>query len=329
MAQPSTRQRRRARPWVAVPLIFVAALAVLIGLFAQLVPDATPLIGRLSRIVDSLRLHLLLLTLILAAFAWLLRWRRAGGAVAVAALVGLAILGGDYARRVAPVGAQTDLTVLWFNVLGGNHIAPETLAAAVMESGADIVAFAEAAPARDLPEILSETYPYSLGCTPDMRGACGLLILSRLPLEDADLADISPYSRKRRAAFTVTLPDRSQIAVMPVHMIKPWFFRYTADEEAAVSDLLSDWPGDLPLVVMGDFNAAPWSRRMLGFERRNGLLHARLPVASWPVPAGRAGIPIDHIMVSEGLAFTSLEEWGAGLGSNHIGLLAQIDVLGE
>ena len=75
------------------------------------------------------------------------------------------------------------------------------------------------------------------------------------------------------------------------------------------------WLRDGPLVVVGDFNATPWSpalRTFLDELDLNGLNVA----ATWPVWFGFAGIPIDHALVSENLIITHIET-GPNIGSDH------------
>ncbi|NDV02750.1 endonuclease/exonuclease/phosphatase family protein [Pseudoroseicyclus tamaricis] len=317
----NSHKRRRWRIRAGMVLVALSALVTLVGLLAQLVPDAMPVFGRLARVADSLRLHLFLLAIPLALGAVALRPRRAGLSALLAALLGLGLLAGDYARRASPAGEERDLSILWFNVLGTNDIPLGQLARAIRADSPDLVVLTEALPAVGLHDQLSTRYPYSFGC--EMRRDCSILILSKLPLDEAQIADLSSYHPNRRASFTVTHPA-AEISVQVLHMIKPWLFRYTAQEEAVVDEVLERRPPD---ILMGDFNSAPWSRRMLALEREHDLRHARLPVATWPVPAGPLGIPIDHVLVGEGYAITSLEEWGEGLGSNHLGLIAGIDIL--
>lgn len=114
-----------------------------------------------------------------------------------------------------------------------------------------------------------------------------------------------------------------------MHMVKPWQTAFSKDEEEIAHRALADAPEDQPMVLLGDFNAAPWSRRMMELERRHDLDHAPWPVATWPVRAGGLGIPIDHVLLGKGAKLGSLSPWGSDLGSNHRGLLAKIDLPGS
>jgi endonuclease/exonuclease/phosphatase (EEP) superfamily protein YafD len=108
-----------------------------------------------------------------------------------------------------------------------------------------------------------------------------------------------------------------------MHMVKPWYLGMAAAEREALDAALGG-PKDLPLVLMGDFNAAPWSRRMRQVEQKHGLRHAPFPVATWPVEAGPFGLPIDHVLVRGRAELVSVDPWGAHLGSNHRGLKAKL-----
>ena len=77
-----------------------------------------------------------------------------------------------------------------------------------------------------------------------------------------------------------------------------------------------------PVIVAGDFNAAPWSRGYAKF-----LQHSRLIWQSagckpgWPARFGWLGVPIDHILVSAPLRVIA-PEVGPYVGSDHRPLLA-------
>ncbi len=106
-------------------------------------------------------------------------------------------------------------------------------------------------------------------------------------------------------------------------MAKPWVLGFSEAEAEVVKAALGVEHAP-PTILVGDFNAAPWSRRIRQIEKTFGLRHAPFPIATWPVEAGFLGIPIDHILLRGGTAFVEIAPWGAELGSNHRGLRATI-----
>ena len=127
------------------------------------------------------------------------------------------------------------------------------------------------------------------------------------------------------AVVRLARPGEPPWTLVGLHMVKPWFFGITESEEWKLMYVLHRISG--PLVLMGDLNAAPWSRRVHLLARRCALATPRLPRPTWPAGAGWFGLPIDHVLVREA-RLTGLDRFGAGLGSNHLGLLARISLDG-
>lgn len=306
-------------------LIGVLLLGLFLSLataaFSHLVPDRVgQYIATQMRMFDSLRPHILLVVVGLAAMLAVLGEYR----IALVGLAGtLLVLGSlvvDYRARVAPVSDRTDLTLLWMNILESNPIPAETLAKAIRAEAPDILALGESRPAAQLPDLLADLYPHRIGCTdPD---ACGLLVLSRLPLDAIAIRDL-PSGRERLMRMRVTLPGRAPVRLVFAHLVKPWFTGMSASERDTLDAVLGG-ENALPVIVVGDFNAAPWSRRMREIERDHRLHHAPWPVATWPAHAGGLGVSIDHILLRNGAAFAMLAPWGQSLGSNHRGLVARV-----
>jgi endonuclease/exonuclease/phosphatase (EEP) superfamily protein YafD len=92
----------------------------------------------------------------------------------------------------------------------------------------------------------------------------------------------------------------------------------------AVAELRPKLPS--PVVVMGDFNATPWSMPFRDFLSESKLMNTRqgfgiLP--SWPCDMLALRIPIDHILVDEKLAASHLEITD-DIGSDHYGVYAEL-----
>lgn len=92
----------------------------------------------------------------------------------------------------------------------------------------------------------------------------------------------------------------------------------------ALAELRKELPS--PLVVMGDFNATPWSSQFCDFLERSKLSNTRdgfgiLP--SWPSYNPLLRIPIDHILIDQKLAAVQLEI-SDDVGSDHYGVYAEL-----
>lgn len=284
--------------------------------------------GTLGRMFDSLAPHLLALGVVLAGLIAVLGRGAAIRGVACALILAalataLPILSRHNAVSVtteAETEVPAQLTVLWFNVYADNLTPPDTLATALLAAGADLIVLGEATSVLPVLDRLTTVYPHRLGCdTPDH---CSTLVLSRLPFAPDSATMIRTSRPDRMASVRLVPPQGPPIDVVAVHMAKPWFYGFYDVDLWHLLDQSASSTG--PLLVLGDFNAAPWSRPGLRILDETGLTPARNAPATWPAGAGRLGVPIDQMLVRGGLAFTALAPWGHGLESNHLGLIANI-----
>lgn len=304
-----------------VPLVL--ALEAVAGL-GRFVPDLDPFLSTNIRMLENLAPHLLVVALVLVLAVALLGARRTALVLALLALLAAAGIVRDYRAMRGPAAAGAPaggaLRLLWFNVWGDTATPPERIVAAIRASGADVAMLAEAAPLRGALAGLADLYPYRLGCA--AAGPCGVVLLSRFPLGQARF-NAFPSGPDRMVRAVVEVPGHGAVALAGVHETKPWYLGLTGGEAVTVRWGLR-WNQALPMVVAGDFNAAPWSLRMRRLQREHGLGFVARPVPTWPAAAGRFGVPIDHVMVRGGAAIIGLLPWGADLGSNHRGLIAEI-----
>ena len=316
---------RRIKDQVSGVLILALGLVLFLAGLSHMIGDvAGQYITTQLRRFDSARPHLLPVAILLSGLIALLGyWRLALGSVGLAAVIVVCLVT-DYQNRSDAGEGNPALRVLWFNMQTSNRIAPAALAGSLQQAAADIIVLAESRPALNLPALLSDTHPHRLGC--DNRPSCGLLLLSRHPLKQPRIRQLTARTQ-RFLRVNVDLPeDRQNIHLIATHLIKPWIYGFAQTEENTLHWAISNAENPAPTLLMGDFNAAPWSRRMRDSSGRFNFRHAKRPVATWPVKAGTWGIPIDHILVRGEASIVSLIPWGADLGSNHLGLIAEIAI---
>lgn len=304
-------------------ILCLSVLALLAGTVPVTMALLSPL-GTVARVLDSMAPQLLAAALALALLAVMLGAWRAGGAMAVLTLAFAGWFGLQHAQRSLPLAAdvQPDLRILFFNVLGDNFDNAERIAQAARESGADVLAFAESGALKAVLPQLREDYPYSVGCVK----WCQTMVLSKVPLQPTN-PEAGPMAwGEHLANVTVTPPGAEPFTLMVAHKLKPWFAGQVEQQDAQLQSRINDVPG--PLIVLGDFNAAPWSAPSRALIDATGLRAPRLPVPTWPVEAGRLGVPIDNIFVRGGARLTDLAPFGDDLGSNHRGLLAEVAIGG-
>ncbi len=166
---------------------------------------------------------------------------------------------------------------------------------------------------------LKRTYPYQLSSGRD--GAEGMWLLSRYPLDapDADgLAAAKPW------ISTVLHTPQGPVRVIGMHPRTP---RSGArfDQRNAQYDRAADIAANagMPVVVLGDLNCtpfSPWFRRLL---KRGKLRDSALGFglhSTWR--SNGIGLPIDHILVSEGWRVIQRTVHPDRMGSDHHPVIA-------
>lgn len=309
-----------------VCLAFLAVLAV--GVSAQL-PLQSP-VGTLARVLDSLAPQIIacagILGLVLAALgaqSW------AGVVLVLMMLTSGALTLGHMGRSLPLADKQTALRLVFFNIetqepsprkpaRPGEEARAQRIAEALLAAGPDIAVLAESRMLLPALPRLEAAYPHRAGCAP----RCEILVLSRLPLSDVTVKSLGRMWQDRFMRIGVSLADGRRLSLVAAHMSKPWFSGTIEREYEGLEDELNRVTG--PLVVVGDFNAPPWSRPVKEMIDLTGIRAARWPVATWPVPAGAAGVPIDNVFVRGGARLTALAPFGTDLGSNHRGLAVGI-----
>lgn len=280
------------------------------------------LAGALAALNANMAPGLLLAGFLGGALVWALRAHRLGGALLILSLIGSGALVGRHVShaRVMAKDAAPNLRVLFFNVLHENQHDPALLAARIAETRADVVVVAEVAGLRTARAALQADYPYSGGCD----GACGLQLFFKTPPQQLKLRFGTSFYDRRFVQVSMTSTSGAPVTLIAAHMLKPWIEGEAAGQQARLRALIAKIDG--PVVVAGDFNAAPWSAAMHRLSAETGVQPALLPPATWPARAGAFGVPIDHVLVGGGARLTALQPFGGDLGSNHRGLLAEIAV---
>ncbi|MDQ0454496.1 endonuclease/exonuclease/phosphatase family protein [Rhizobium paknamense] len=212
------------------------------------------------------------------------------------------------------------LKVLSFNVLGDNLENGAAIADFIQASGADVAYVMEAEPVGLHLDRLSKTYPYRIGCGAHT-DTCDLLLLSKYPLTDIFVGSLSDLRRDRFAMANINVRG-APLRLVAAHLSKPYFDDYHLEETEELADVLEDFDG--PLLLAGDFNASILAPDMQRLLERTGLTTTGLEPATWPIRAGRFGVPIDHIFIRAPLSARSLTRIPSNFGSNHYGLMADL-----
>lgn len=204
----------------------------------------------------------------------------------------------------------------------------------LLATDADILGMMEVSPEWEaaLAPVLAK-YPHRIDCFA-IDAECHTMVLSKLPFTK-QLAGRSNPSMPLLAGGEVLWNGRP-ITILAMHLTRP-LDRRIHDRGAVPSDLpasrqseqiaaMAAFANTLPpdLIVMGDFNAVPWSRVHRAFRAGTGLESAAGWTFTWPrwMPSVLR-LSIDHILTRGHLVVTRFEP-GPKTDSDHLPVIAEI-----
>ena len=298
----------------------VLAFGASLALAVTLLPPVHPVIV----ILGSLKLHLALIILGLAALLLLLRRPLRGTFYVLIATAGCTQMAAALAPSLSPDAPENGkaVSVISFNILGHNRNNGERIADFLIETAPDIAFIQEAQPLRPYLSALDKQFPYRIGCGRYV-SRCDSMLLSRHRLSEPDY--YQPQARWRHRFYTTRARiDGQTITLAALHLTKAEFGDNQLDELDAAAAKLASIDG--PVIVAGDFNTALWAPHLVDFLDKTGLKRAMIEPATWPGGRGilnNFGLPIDHIFVRGG-AIDTLSTLSDTFGSNHRGLQARL-----
>lgn len=187
--------------------------------------------------------------------------------------------------------------------------------------GADIAVLAEVSPAYATALKSKSQFAYSRVVASS--GPFGLAMLSRYPLVDVEiLRDIDDIPRIHA---TLIWQDHD-VTVTAIHPMPPLSAHYNHARNATLRTAAQEASSrQAPGLLLGDFNASPWSSAMRGlrearYYRATGLR------PTWPAALGGiVGVPIDQVLVTDHWAVNAAGT-GPVLDSDHIPVWASISL---
>ena len=195
----------------------------------------------------------------------------------------------------------------------------EDVRAEIARLDADVIVLVELGPNKlGLFDQLLSQYPYQAKCSDPTH--CNFGILSKFPLTkigDRMLWQGPPYIR-------VSLgPEFGGVSIYGVHTTRFPHSRAQLEQMRALATELDAITGHR--IVMGDFNATPYSRVTQTFASQGNFLRlTNLP--TWPARTGMPQVAIDHIFVSPGIRQLESEGIGNGAGSDHFPIYMKLAV---
>lgn len=318
-APVSPKRKRRAR----------GRLECELGLLAGLTGLAASRLGQLWIAFDVFSQFSLQFAVVTIAF--LIGWLAPRGrhfvalALLVAGFVAIGMWPHVVSRAPRMMGkveqGQLALKVASFNVFW-NNADTAAVRAEIERIDADVITLIELNPAklRMLAELKSR-YPYQVECT--ARDYCSLAVLSKLPIVESEAHGTGGIGNAPSFIRARLGPEAGGLNVMGVHTIRFPHSQAQFREVMALSGLVEKMPG--PKLVMGDFNATPYSRILTALQDGANLTRLSF-LPSWPSQLGLPQVAIDHIFVSAGVRQLEAEAIGDAAGSDHYPVSVRIAV---
>lgn len=299
---------------------------ICVGLVALgFIPAAMALaFGYLNRylsVADSVahfRLHLAVVCAAAAIFLLVLKARRWALIAAIATLAGFAGLGPALPHfQATPVAGQT-ITLVQFNTLFKNP-SPQLSRQWISGQSPDVVTLQEVSRNNMvIVDGLASQMPSRLFC--EFTPVYGVAVLSRFP----KVAE-KCLSKLGLVWMTVDI-DGKPLTVASLHLSWPYPFGQWQQIES-LRQAFAAMPR--PVLISGDFNAAPWSEAVRRIAEATST--QPLPGLRLSLRIGAAGfgpypvLPIDHILAPAGTSIASIE-LGPPIGSDHLPIVASIGI---
>jgi len=168
--------------------------------------------------------------------------------------------------------------------------------------------------ADDLAELQTQ-YPHHFQLPRD--GSFGLALYSRWPLVSAEAIALG---RSTPAIVAELATSSGSLMIIGVHLLSPLTAARAAQQTrqfAALTELIANV--DIPVAVVGDFNATPWSPTFRHWTRTAGMRkgpYGQQFTYTWPTSLPLLWIPIDTCVVNGGLEILAHRR-GSHIGSDH------------
>jgi len=222
-------------------------------------------------------------------------------------------------RKYKTEEEDVQLSAAQFNLT--NNSTPEEMLNAFRASKSDLISIHEVTPgwSQWLEDSLSQTYPFHH--TMEDLGIFGMSIFSRFPLNSVDTF----YYEEIPCLRACLQKEGLDLCVINVHTepaLNDYSLRRLQGELETLTAQISRM--DMPILVMGDFNAVSWSKELQQFMTSTGLLESRSGFMD------RQGslwdVPVDHIFHSSRLGCTDFNNLSDRAG-NHLGIKASFSLI--
>lgn len=220
----------------------------------------------------------------------------------------------------------SDIRLATINMLSTNPT-PERVIAVLDQYQPDIVALQEVTPWWPMaPAVVLDAYPYQAPLAWELGRS--VTLISRYPIIAHQMWGGGGMNLQF-PVISLDIAGRSitVIAVHPPYPGKPEHNRTRQTYLDNIAQAVRQLAG--PVVVLGDFNATPFSPVLTGMADAAGLRNAAEGfgyLATWPSSMGLLGIPIDQVFVSREFAVRQAMV-GPATGSDHAPFIMDVRLL--
>ncbi|ATU92334.1 endonuclease/exonuclease/phosphatase family protein [Phyllobacterium zundukense] len=299
------------------------------------VPLVLGFFGTIHPVFDSFahfRMHLAVMMAVSAVPALFFGLWREGLMAIVLALTALATVlpsapapAADAETPAQSVGGQPEYKLLQLNLRYDNSYPDEVLRLIARESP-DVLTLQEVSKDwRPKLKAIEARYPYNLYC-PNRSRIGGVAILSRRPFA---LGTTAQCVGSLIGLARIDFGGRSAI-ITAIHLDWPWPFSQPRNV-ATIVPYFERLQG--PMIIAGDFNAAPWSQTVRNIANASKAHAAEGLQPSWFAKGAPGfitrwiGLPLDHILVSERIINPQVETLDP-VGSDHLPMLLRFSIGG-
>ena len=295
---------------------FLGSLATILGFF-----------GSTSWFFDVLanfRFHLAVGLLITAVLFFVTFGRWIAVVFLAMGLVNAWLVAPLYLDKPAPAASESTLSIISFNV-GAGRADEARLGEYVAATEADLVFLLEST---------EEWVSAMPAATPGFRVSNEipddrLYGISLLGHDSTAVEQLRLGFTKDPVLRVVAEIDGQPVAVYAIHPRPPDSSLNSEARESMIRELADVVSREtMPVVVIGDFNASPWSYIFREFTAETNTVNSQNGYglsATWPTSLPITLVPIDHMVHSESLT-TVRREVGPDLGSDHLPLLVEVSL---
>ena len=286
--------------------------------------------GRFSffaELICNFRFQLILTVLFGAIVVALLgRYRWALALLLVSLLSGATVFS-NYLPRGVVKADRTRVRVMSFNIYGLNET-PGAVLDLIDSAQPDVVILIEyTSNWVPLCQGLQEDYPFRIE-QPRWHGF-GIALFSKYPLNDSSIFSLAPSATDSPVIVaSLDMGVEPPLRLAATHLLAPMGYTRMAVRNQQIEELARQLPaGNVPTVLLGDFNCVPWSPFLQEMLALTGLHDSRRGFGyqgSWPSDFWPMRIPIDQAFVSDNVEVIDRKVLTQPTGSDHFPLLLEL-----